>query len=54
MSVQPLPAAGPVPMPGAHLAVQTPAARKGGVRIVDAVKIYGAQDAGHLGGAQCR
>ena len=53
MNVQPLPAGGPAPMQSAHLAAQTPAARKGGVRIVDAVKIYGAQDAGILAVDHC-
>jgi len=51
VSVQPGPANGFSPTPSLHAAAQAP--RKGGVRIVDTVKMYGVQGAGVLAVDHC-
>jgi NitT/TauT family transport system ATP-binding protein len=53
VSVQPGPANGFSPTPSLHAAAQAQTARKGGVRIVDTVKMYGVQGAGVLAVDHC-
>ena len=48
MNLQPVPVGGLSAAPSLHAAAQAQAARKGGVRIVDVVKMYGVQGAGVL------
>jgi NitT/TauT family transport system ATP-binding protein len=53
VNVQPVPAGGVAPTQGVRLAASAQAARKGGVRIVAAVKMYGLEGAGVLAVDHC-
>jgi ABC-type taurine transport system ATPase subunit len=55
VSIQPTPGSGLLPIPGLATpgVAGAPVARKGGVRIVDAVKMYGVQGAGVLAVDHC-
>jgi NitT/TauT family transport system ATP-binding protein len=53
VNLQPVPVGGLSAAPSLHAAAQAQAARKGGVRIIDVVKMYGVQGAGVLAVDHC-